>query len=276
MDASDFLATLPASSVDLLLTSPPYWCQRTYGSDPRELGTEPVVTDYVNHLVAILESAWNVVKPEGWMAINLGDTYANQPGQYRHSDKASVSRSNKANAGSAPLRSLTGLPLKTQAAVPERVKIALIARGWRCRNTIIWHKSSPLPTTASDRWNLSYEVVHCFARSAKSYFSRQEYGSFASYGTHDVWSVNPARRRATTHPAVMPEDLVARIIDQLCPPNGMVIDPFAGSGTVLRVARGRGRIASGTDLYDWSNESGRVGTGSERGDDDTDRGHDAQ
>ena len=252
-DAGEFLRGLAPASVDLVLTSPPYWCQRTYGSDPRELGIEPLVTEYVNRLADILHAAWSCVRATGWVAVNIADTYANQPGQYRHSDKSSVSASNRAKAGSAPMRSLVGLPLKTQAGVPERVKLALIDRGWRCRNTIIWHKTSPLPTTATDRWNLSYEVVHVFARSAKSYFSRVEHGGFAEYGTHDVWTVNPARRQSEKHPALMPEPLVARLVDQLCPVGGLVVDPFAGSGTVLRVAHDRLRDARGADLYNWKN-----------------------
>jgi site-specific DNA-methyltransferase (adenine-specific) len=254
-DAGEFLRELAPASVDLVLTSPPYWCQRTYGDDVRELGTEPVVLDYINRLAGILHEAWSCVRPTGWVAVNIADTYANQPGQYRHSDKSGVSASNRAKAGSAPMRSLAGLPLKTQAGVPERLKIAMIDRGWRCRNTIIWHKTSPLPTTATDRWNLSYEVVHVFARSAKSYFSRTEQGGFAEYGTHDVWTVNPARRQAGNHPALMPEQLVARLVDQLCPVGGLVVDPFAGSGTVLRVARDRLRDACGADIYCWEKRS---------------------
>jgi site-specific DNA-methyltransferase (adenine-specific) len=255
-DAGEFLRELAPASVDLVLTSPPYWCQRTYGSDPRELGTECVVTDYVTRLADILHGAWSCLRPTGWLAVNIADTYANQPGQYRHSDKSGVSASNRQKAGSAPMRSLAGLPLKTQAAVPERLKIAMIDRGWRCRNTIIWHKTSPLPTTATDRWNLSYEVVHVFARSSKSYFSRTEHGGFSEYGTHDVWTVNPARRQAGNHPAVMPEKLVGRLIDQLSPVGGLVADPFAGSGTVLRVARERMRETCGADIYDWETPNG--------------------
>lgn len=257
-EASDFLTRYEKGSVDLVLTSPPYWCQRRYGTDPRELGTEPKVTDYIDHLVAVLHCAWQPLAQTGWLCVNIADTYANQPGGYRHSESSKVSANNRKNAATAPMRSLTGLPFKSQVGVPERLKLAMIDLGWKCRNTIIWSKTNPIPTTANDRWNYSYEVVHCFARSKHSFFDKRG-SQVIDYPRGDVWSISGSKKNGTGHPAVMPETLVLRLIEQLSPVGGLVIDPFAGSGTVPRLASTHGRIGHGGDLLAWNERQIELG-----------------
>ena len=257
-EASDFLTNYPKGSVDLVLTSPPYWCQRRYGDDPRELGTEPKVTDYIEHLAAVLHCAWQPLAQTGWLCVNIADTYAVQPGGYRYSQNAKISASNRKNAATAPMRNLTGLPYKSQVGVPERLKLAMIDLGWRCRNTIIWHKTNPLPTTAEDRWFYSYEVVHCFARSKHSFFDKRG-SQLIDYSRTDVWSISASKKSASEHPALMPESLVLRLIEQLSPLGGLVIDPFAGSGTVPRLAAANGRIGHGGDLLNWNERRIKLG-----------------
>ena len=255
VDAATWLDRQDDASADALLTSPPYWCQRRYGADENELGIEPEVHVYVERLAGILDRARRVLKPSGWMFINIGDTYANQPGGYRHSENSQISAKNKKHAGSAPRRSLTGLPYKSMACVPDRLKIAMLDRGWRLRNTIIWAKPNPLPATVTDRWWNTWEPILAFTPESR--------GSYWSIGTrpydtkpkHDVWMVAPQSGRALIahdgHPAGMPYAVIARLIDQAVPVGGTVIDPFAGSGSVLRVASMHQRHGRGCDLYSW-------------------------
>jgi site-specific DNA-methyltransferase (adenine-specific) len=248
VDARTFLDTLPDASVDLLFTSPPYWCQRVYGNSASELGVEPSVNDYIANMSATLHASWRVIKRSGWMVINIGDTYANQPGSLRTGLTSKVSASNQINARSAVQRNLAGLPLKSMAAVPERLKIAMIDLGWRCRNTVVWQKSNPLPTTAADRWNTTWEPIHCFARSERSYF---RYQPTLQDIKGDVWRMATRSGKSLNHPAAMPRKLAQIIIATLSPQNGMVIDPFAGSGTVLHVAGELDRCNMGAELYEW-------------------------
>lgn len=255
VDASVWLDAQPDASADALLTSPPYWCQRRYGADDSELGIEADVRVYVDRLASILDRASRVIKPSGWLFVNIGDTYANQPGGYRFAENAIVSSANKKHAGSAPKRSLAGLPYKSLACVPDRLKLAMMDLGWRLRNTIIWAKPNPLPATVTDRWWNTWEPILAFTYHAKGAYWSVGSASHGGKPKHDVWTVAPQSGRALIahdgHPAGMPYAVIARLIDQAVPVGGTVIDPFAGSGSVLRVAAMHQRHGRGCDLYSW-------------------------
>jgi site-specific DNA-methyltransferase (adenine-specific) len=259
-DAGEFLKNLDPYSIDLLVTSPPYWCQRIYGSHPDEIGCEPRFSDYINNLVNIFNLSKKCMKPTGWIVINIGDTYFNQPGQARTSKTSMIGNSPRWGefATTAPKRDLRGLPIKSQAGIPERFKIAMIDQGWRCRNTIIWNKPHPSPTSSKDRWAVAYEVIHCFSVSEKSYFNKTPAGFVLPSPSGDVWTHSHRHtqnnRLSEEHPSVMPEAIVQRLVAQLAPESGTVIDPFAGSGTVLVAAAKLGRTALGCDLYNWESK----------------------
>lgn len=255
VDAGVWLDSLPDKHADCLITSPPYWCQRTYGESASELGKEPRVEDYVARLASTLDKARRVLKPSAWLLVNIGDTYANQPGGYRYSDTSKISHRNRSAAGSAPRRDLRDLPYKSLACVPDRLKIALMDRGWVLRNVIVWAKgNNPLPSTATDRWWAAWEPILAFTPASKGtwYDPTRQHASWGPHGRLDVWTISPARRRNAQHPAGMPSQIVERLIHQTCPVGGMVIDPFAGGGTTLLAAQRLSRMAAGADLYHWS------------------------
>lgn len=254
VDAGVWLDSLPEDHADCLITSPPYWCQRTYGTSAAELGCEPRVEDYVARLVEVLDKARRVLKPSGWLHVNIGDTYANQPGGYRYAESSKVSRHNRSAAGSAPRRDLRDLPYKSLACVPDRVKIAMLDRGWVLRNVIVWSKgTNPLPSTATDRWWSGWEPILAFTPVSRGtwYDGERRDAKWGPHGRLDVWIATAARRRNIDHPAGMPAAVVERLIHQTCPLGGMVIDPFAGGATTLLAAQRLSRFAAGADLYTW-------------------------
>lgn len=142
-DAATAMANLPDTSIDMLLTSPPYFRLRDYQT-PGQLGLETHVDDWVTSLRAVAEQARRVLVPTGTLWINLGDTYATH-----------------ARQGAARKSLLLG---------PERLALALCQDGWLLRNKIVWAKTNHLPTSASDRLAASWEIVYVFASQADYFF----------------------------------------------------------------------------------------------------------
>jgi len=122
-----------------------------------------------------------------------------------------------------------------------------MAKKWVLRSAIIWHRPRSLPEPVKDRPRRSYEYVFMFVKSRKYYFNRPAITEVEL--EEDVWTI-PARPRATNgiDTAPFPDELVRRCLDLGCRPGGRVLDPYAGSGTTLRVALGLGHAAVGIDL----------------------------
>lgn len=142
-DAREQLARLPAASVDCVITSPPYMSLRNY-QVKGQLGQEPTVQGWVEHLVAVLDEVARVLKPTGSVWLNVGDSFS------RHQ-----------RYGAAPKALLLG---------PERLVVALAERGWRVRNKVVWHKPNGRPTSARDRLACSWEPVYLLTRSRFPHF----------------------------------------------------------------------------------------------------------
>jgi site-specific DNA-methyltransferase (adenine-specific) len=137
------LADIPTSSIDTIITSPPYFRLRNYGED-RQIGLENSVDGFVEQLRIVAEGLSRVLKPSGSLWLNLGDTYAKG-----------------VNDGALP---------KSLVMAPERVAIALQSDGWILRNKVIWAKPNPMPTSVRDRLSCTYEVVYFFTRSKQYFF----------------------------------------------------------------------------------------------------------
>jgi DNA modification methylase len=251
-DALTYLRSLPDGCAHLCVTSPPYWAKRTYtdgpdGAHPDEVGQEPDPQTYVEVLRRIVGQIGRVLREDGWLFLNLGDTYASRPGGYRGDpDRArGVSASARRHAGTASDRRRFDVPEKSLCLVPWRVVAALVQQdGWRCRNVIAWTKPDHQPEHVHDRLTQAWEPVFALTRGAYPYFQRGR-------NEGDVWTIGvggDATARELGHPAPFPPKLVHRIVGHACPPGGVVLDPFAGSGTVLRVARSAGRRFLGCDL----------------------------
>jgi DNA modification methylase len=307
--AREALAALPTGSADAVMTSPPYWSVRRY-ADSGSLGEEATPEEYVDALVAELEELPRVLKPEGSLWLNLGDTYLD----------------------------------KNLCGIPWRVALALQERGWILRNAVVWDKVKGNPDNARDKLRDLYEHVFHLVRERRYVYdvdairtppappviaggrvttptgvsgvryrrqiersreltdaekaaarealddalqrvadgrmpdfrmiirgqqrtthSEAEAVSgrageirrrgFAVLPYHrkgskpgDVWQIVPEDQwRGDAHCAVFPEELCRTPILATCPPGGVLLDPFAGTGTALKVARDLGRRAIGVD-----------------------------
>lgn len=255
-DALTELRTLPSASVQAIITSPPYWGQRDY-EHVRQIGLETMPTAYLARLVEVFAAARRVLSGTGTLWLNIGDTYCADAtirergrrtidADRRHGEKPSkwsdyASRSRVRYA--AALRS-EGLKPKDLIGIPWRLALALQADGWYLRSAIIWHCASGKERTVDDRPRRSYEYLFLLSKSENYLFQRE---LLAPQHQLDVWVIHQAQN-TTNHVAVMPDGLVEPCIIAGTQPSDVVLDPFAGVGTVCRVAKGYGRRYIGIEL----------------------------
>ncbi len=142
-DVRDRLPTMPAASVDCVITSPPYFRLRNYGQ-PDQIGLEPNVNAWVDELRVVMQGVARVLKPTGSLWLNLGDTY-----------------SHHVRDGAWP---------KSLLFAPELLALAMIEDGWVIRNKVVWAKTNPMPTSVRDRLSCSYEVLYLAVRSQRYFF----------------------------------------------------------------------------------------------------------
>lgn len=293
-DCRDVLPTLPDASVHMVCTSPPYWGLRDYGTDG-QLGLEATPEEYVANLVAVFREVRRVLRDDGTVWLNLGDSYVSNgwwPGA-PSSQNGSISRSDKRREmGGRGITSAPGLKAKDLVGIPWRVAFALQADGWYLRSDIIWAKPNPMPESVTDRPTKAHEYLFLLSKSARYYFDQEAVRETANavwnpakvwagrmngtapeighgveldrqrtrgFGTfhadedrtarnlRSVWTI-ATRPYPGAHFAVFPPELPERCIKAGCPENGVVLDPFAGSGTVGMVANRLSRRAILIDL----------------------------
>lgn len=183
----DILKEMPSRSIDVAVTSPPYWGLRDYGDITKvkwdkwegQLGLEPHPQMYIDHLVTIFREVKRVLKDSGSFWLNLGDTYCGgdtHHGKWKEAGKHKLSKGKDYMSG-IELQSASGLNMngkwlqpKQKMLIPERVAIALQEDGWILRNDIIWYKPNHMPSSVKDRLTSSYEHVFLFVKSRKYYF----------------------------------------------------------------------------------------------------------
>jgi site-specific DNA-methyltransferase (adenine-specific) len=264
-DARRVLAELPAASVDCVITSPPYFQLRDYGV-PGQIGLERSVGDWVDELRLVARGLARVLRLNGSLWLNLGDTYAR--------------------------RESFGSPRKSLLLAPERLLLALTADGWIVRNKIIWAKTNPMPHSVTDRLSNSHEVIYFLTRQPSYFFNldairvphrsrargrpgsgypppgvtppltrdprggnrglvslkaRGMVGHPLGRNPGDVWTLAAANFRGA-HFATFPPALIERPLLAACPERGIVLDPFFGSGTVGLVAERHRRDWLGIEL----------------------------
>lgn len=241
---------------DVAVTSPPYWGLREYGDDPAELGRRSL-EDYLYELVVVGREIARVLKPDGLLWLNIGDTRTGSGGaggDYSSSGRRKGRRTYKQGP--------SGLPAGQQALVPHRAAIALQADGWLVLSDVTWSKGkvrlrdglpelvtrrAPEDLRHARRPGRSSERIFLLARTAKA---RRRLRPSMLEELGDVWTFPPdADRRRPKHDAPFPDELVRRCLLPSTLPGDLVLDPFAGSGTTLRVAERHGRRAVGFDLY---------------------------
>lgn len=148
MDALAAARLLPDGCVDCIVTSPPYYGLRDYGVDG-QIGLEETPEVFIDHLVTVFRELWRVLKPEGTLWVNMGDSYA---GSNRGADDVKP---------------------KDLIGIPWMLAFALRTDGWYLRQDIIWHKPNPMPESVTDRCTKAHEYIFLFSKSARYYFDAE-------------------------------------------------------------------------------------------------------
>ena len=271
------LTNIPDNSVDMCVTSPPYYNLRDY-KNSGQIGAENTVKDFVENLCKVFDEIHRILKSTGSCWVNIGDTY----------DK------------------------KRLLQVPSRFEIAMCDRGWHLRNEIIWSKPNPQPISSKDRFWGNHEKFFWFVKDVKKYYfnrdailvpqaeisirrmfsknnmsKRKDFNASSKEGfaissnsqdkhyarmreemgidkefnyeeliksgkcptrpEFDTWNV-PSVTYKGAHFAVYPPELIEKPILSCCPEQGIVIDPFMGSGTTGEVAKLNNRKYIGLEL----------------------------
>lgn len=181
-EARAVLETLPASSVDCCVTSPPYWGLRDYGV-AGQLGLEPTPAAYVESLLSVLREVHRVLKDDGTLWLNLGDSYAGSWGAQSRGDASpdvthgashisagsQIAHMPRGRAGTGSNHRTPGLKPKDMVGIPWRVAFALREDGWWLRSEIIWHKPNPMPESVEDRPTKAHEKVFLLSKR-ETYF----------------------------------------------------------------------------------------------------------
>src|SRR5690606_28912463 len=153
-DALSVLKTMPDQSINTCITSPPYWGLRDYGVDG-QLGIEETPEEYVAKMVEVFREVKRVLRNDGTLWLNLGDSYAGNCSQASNNGRAGFGNPRERLVN----RKGEGLKPKDLVGIPWRVAFALQADGWYLRSDIIWHKPNALPEGVTDRPTKAHEYI---------------------------------------------------------------------------------------------------------------------
>jgi DNA modification methylase len=280
-DCIETMKQWDAGCVQTCITSPPYYGLRDYGHEG-QIGLEETPEAFVAKMVEVFREVKRVLRDDGTLWLNLGDSYAGSGGagnQFGQLDKGLA----KYKQGGKPKD--IGLKPKDLIGIPWMVAFALRADGWYLRQDIIWHKPNPMPESVTDRCTKAHEYIFLFSKSQKYHFDNeaikedsQYYGSDARSGMGNIRyegkrtegeasangqqsfvTINEKRNKrsvwtVTTKPysgahfATFPPDLIEPCILAGAPEGGIVFDPFMGSGTTAHTALRAGRQYVGCEL----------------------------
>jgi len=164
-DCLQVMRDMESESIDMAITSPPYWGLRDYDLGKNQLGLEPTPEMYIEHMTEIFHELKRVLKKKGTFWLNMGDTYS----ATRWSDTPSTTGIS-GKQSDVVLQKETNLPKKCLCMIPERLAWSLIQDGWILRNKGIWHKPNPMPSSVKDRFNNTWEYLFMFSKSQRYYF----------------------------------------------------------------------------------------------------------
>jgi site-specific DNA-methyltransferase (adenine-specific) len=190
-DCIDSMRQMPDQSVHCCVTSPPYFGLRDYGHDG-QIGLEPTPEEFVAKLVEVFREVRRVLRDDGTLWLNLGDSYASYrdgkatPDTTRGKSLGTFVEKGKAKNRSASTFVGTSIKHKDLIGIPWRVAFALQSDGWYLRQDIIWHKPNPMPESVTDRCTKSHEYIFLLSKSAKYYYDNEAIKEDAqNWGTRD-------------------------------------------------------------------------------------------
>lgn len=244
-DVREKLRDIPENTFHTCITSPPYWGMRDYGHE-NQIGAEDSLPEYVNNLVSCFRDVRRVLRSDGTFWLNIGNTYTSGGRAWRDKDAK-----NKGRAMSYRPDTPEGLKPKDLIGVAWMVAMALQLDGWYLRSDIIWHKPNCQPESVKDRVTVSHEYLFMFSKSENYYFDQEAIKETTADGRakknkRTVWSINTEPCKEA-HFAVFPRALVRPCILAGSPIEGLVLDPFFGSGTVGVVSIETGRKCVGVE-----------------------------
>lgn len=308
VDCLEGAKMLPDNSIDCIVTSPPYYCQRDYGV-AGQIGLEQTPAQYIERLIALFRELKRALKDTGTVWVNIGDSYAGS-GKGAWKNKTAQKEVYVPTPGDPVTRiakTWEGIKPKDLIGIPWMFAFAMRADGWYLRQDIIWHKPNPMPESVRDRCTKAHEYIFLFSKSPKYYFDAKaiaepvatstikrcqqdlvsqkgsytpgkangpmkaclpRYGGNKYTATPDkfykaksgniyqmrdrrnkrsVWTVS-TKPCKEAHFATYPEDLITPCILAGCQAEGVVLDPFNGSGTTRIAANKLNRNAVGFEL----------------------------
>lgn len=240
-DAVSVLTRLPVDSVQAVVTSPPYWSLRDYG-DPDQIGIETSPADYIATLVGVFEQVRRVLRPDGTLWLNIGDSFTSGGRTWRAPDKKNPVRAMEVRPPTP-----VGLKPKDLVGIPWRLAFALQAAGWYLRADIIWNKPNCQPESVRDRPTRSHEYVFLFSKSERYVYNIDAVKGPNGRRLRTVWDINTLAY-PDAHFATFPPGLVHPCIVIGSEKGDTILDPFLGSGTTGLVALRHGRRFLGIEL----------------------------
>ena len=206
-DCLETLRQMPDGIAQTCVTSPPYFGLRDYGHDG-QIGLEPTPDEFIAKLVEVFSEVKRVLKDDGTLWLNIGDSYNAHPGQRKTTDKAGDKQKSVRGATAAASRSVDGCKPKDLIGIPWMLAFALRADGWFLRQDIIWHKPNPMPESVRDRCTKAHEYVFLLSKSERYFFNNDairepwegEAAKAVAMGTKEVGQrgINASARRGLT------------------------------------------------------------------------------
>jgi site-specific DNA-methyltransferase (cytosine-N4-specific) len=240
-DAEKALASIPDGVFQTCVTSPPYWSLRNYNI-PGQIGLEQSVTEYIDHLVHVFSEVRRVMRNDGTLWINIGDSYTSGGRTWRAADKK-----NPVRAMDVRPPTPEGLKPKDLIGVPWLLAFALQRDGWYLRADVIWNKPNCQPESVKDRPTRSHEYVFLFSKSEHYFYDYKAVRGPNGRNLRTVWDIR-TKPYPGAHFATYPTALVHPCIALGTNPGDLVLDPFLGSGTTGLVALQQQRRFVGIEL----------------------------
>ena len=232
---------MPSGVFQTCVTSPPYWSLRNYHI-PGQIGLELSLNDYIQSLVEVFEEVRRVLRDDGTLWLNIGDSYTSGGRTWRAPDKKNPIRA-------MDIRPPTpeGLKPKDLIGVPWRLAFALQSAGWYLRADLIWNKPNCQPESVKDRPTRSHEYIFFFSKTERYMYDHQAVRGPNDRNLRSVWDIK-TQPYPEAHFATFPPALVEPCIALGSKPGDLVLDPFIGSGTTGLIALKMGRRFVGVEL----------------------------
>ena len=183
-DCIETMQTWPAKSINCCVTSPPYWGLRDYGVDG-QLGLEKTPEEFVAKMVAVFAEVKRVLRDDGTLWLNLGDSYAANRGYQVPQTKDIDTKRDTDSFNHMSAKVPSGLKAKDLVGIPWMVAFALRQDGWYLRQDIIWHKPNPMPESVRDRCTKAHEYIFLLTKKPRYYYDAEAIKEPSSPGTHE-------------------------------------------------------------------------------------------